>query len=77
MGPYQQGVSLQGVLAQQWPASEKPILPHHPITCVGPLRFTDRLACDHAETPADDPRLRCALIHSVALLLVEIAAETL
>jgi hypothetical protein len=53
------------------------IVPHHPITCGGALRYDDdgRLACDHATAPPDDVRTQFCLDHSVALLLIELSAE--
>lgn len=51
------------------------IRPHHPITCVGELRYDDEgcLACEHVQVAADDRRTRACLDHSMALLLIELA----
>lgn len=52
--------------------------PHHPITCTGPLFVDeDTFSCDHAKVPLDDERTRAAIIHSIAILMFEIAGETL
>ena len=73
----QRHVSIQPALASEstgsrWP----PMEPHHPITCRGPLWFyeDERFACEHVTVPPDDPRTKAALNHTVAVLLLELAA---
>lgn len=53
------------------------VVPHHPITCGGDLRYDDDgcFHCEHATAPADDVRTQFCLDHSVALLLIELSAE--
>jgi hypothetical protein len=70
--------SIQSALASEttgtrWSAT----VPHHPITCRGPLWFYDdgRFACEHVTVPPDDPRTRAALDQTVAVLLLELAAR--
>lgn len=54
-------------------------IPHHPITCPSELRYYEdgSFECAHAKVPADDGRTQACVIHSVALLLIEIATATL
>ena len=49
--------------------------PHHPITCSSELRLEPdgTLTCEHTTAPAEDPRTRSCLNHSLALLLTELA----
>jgi hypothetical protein len=67
--------SLQTILAAATAeSSAPPVYPHHPITCAATLEFEDdTLRCEHAET--DDLRVRKALTHSIATLLIELAYE--
>ena len=53
------------------------VLPHHPITCYGGLRFEadGTLACEHTETPLGDLRTMHCVNHSLAVLLMELAHE--
>ena len=69
--------SIQCALASETTGSRwPPTVPHHPITCRGPLWFydDDRLACEHVTVPPDDPRTKAALVQTVAVLLLELAA---
>ena len=53
------------------------VIPHHPITCAGDLRYDDEgcFECDHATAPPGDVRTQFCLDHSVALLLIELSAD--
>ena len=53
------------------------VVPHHPITCAGELRYDHEgnFACEHAMAPAGDVRTQFCLDHSVALLLIELSTE--
>lgn len=54
------------------------VSPHHPVTCPGPLYVDDdSFYCDHAKVSLDEERTRAAIIHSIAILMFEIAGETL
>lgn len=54
------------------------VTPHHPVTCTGPLFVDDdSFYCDHAKVALDEERTRAAIIHSIAILMFEIAGETL
>lgn len=72
------GMDLQAILvsASSGMGGVLPI-PHHPVTCYGNLRFDEdgTLACDHTEVEAGDGRLKAALTHSVAILLIELASK--
>ena len=51
------------------------VVPHHPITCTGHLRYeTDgTFSCEHSSAPPDDIRTQFCLDHTVALLLIELS----
>lgn len=51
--------------------------PHHPITCFGKLEVTDDggLECEHVAVPRSDERLQACLNHTVAALIIEMAAR--
>ena len=53
------------------------VIPHHPITCAGDLRYDSDgyFRCDHATAPPGDVRTQFCLDHSVALLLIELSTE--
>lgn len=48
---------------------------HHPITCTSKIFYEEdgSFSCEHGTVPADDPRTQACVIHSVALLIVELA----
>lgn len=52
-------------------------VPHHPITCTAGLYYDEEgvLSCDHAKTEQGDPRTQASLNHSVAILILEFAAQ--
>lgn len=67
-------VQLQATLAASSACgADSEVRPHHPIVCSGELTFhaDGTFACEHAVAPADDPRTRFCLDHSVAILLLE------
>jgi hypothetical protein len=52
--------------------------PHHPITCpVGELRYEEdgSFSCDHAVVEPHDPRTQACIVHSMALLIIELVKE--
>lgn len=51
--------------------------PHHPLTCTGQLSFFEdgSFACEHVAVGPDDERLRFAIDHSIAILLIECAHD--
>lgn len=53
-----------------------PRSPHHPTACTGPLRFEEdgALRCDHSVAGPGDARTQCCIDHSIAWLLMELAA---
>lgn len=71
-------INLQATLSvSSAGAPAEPVVPHHPITCTSTLELHEdgRLACEHAEVPADDQRTRHCLQHSVAILIIECAIK--
>lgn len=66
---------LQSTLSAASSTSDCPIQPHHPITCTSKLYYEEdgTFCCEHASAPPDDPRTQQCVIHSVALLLIELA----
>lgn len=50
---------------------------HHPITCTSNLSFDEDgvFSCEHYKVPYDDPRTHAALVHSLALLIIEEAMK--
>lgn len=73
-----QGFNLQSTISAST-ASHVPHTPHHPITCTSKLRLEDdgTFGCEHTSVPADDPRTRECVTHSIAILLLELAKEKL
>lgn len=72
------GVSLQAILSSATAGVSDPaVLPHHPITCQTELTFDGdgRLCCAHAAAPPGECRTQSCLVHSVAILLIELARE--
>ena len=54
------------------------VAPHHPITCsLGELRYEEdgSFSCDHAVVEPHDPRAQACVVHSIALLIIELAQE--
>lgn len=49
--------------------------PHHPITCQSEIGFDEDgiFSCEHCSVPADDARTKRCLVHSMAILIVELA----
>lgn len=68
--------SLQSTLSS---TSQSPeiVRPHHPITCTGDLRYNEdnSTECDHCRVAPDDHRMGQVLNHTVAILLMECAAQ--
>lgn len=66
---------LQQICSASTANVDSQIYPHHPIQCTGDLYYFEdgSMACDHAKTDAKDSRTRACLIHSVAILLIEMA----
>lgn len=60
-------------------SNESAVIPHHPITCQGNLYFEEdgSMGCDHAKVPPDEPRNKAIQVHSIAMLIIELAATTL
>jgi hypothetical protein len=72
-GPH---ISLQATLSSASAGtSEVAVVPHHPITCRGELRFDGdgQLSCEHATVPPGELRTQVCIDHSIAMLLVELA----
>lgn len=67
---------LQSTLAAQ-SASGSVVMPHHPITCHGELRYErdGSFRCEHVRVGPGDRRTQACVNHSVALLLFEMAGE--
>ena len=54
------------------------VAPHHPITCArGELRYEEdgAFSCDHGAVEPHDPRTQACIVHSIALLIIELAQE--
>ena len=70
-------INLQATLSASsaMPPPEGYPIPHHPITCPGPLEYTEdgTFSCEHAEVPNGDVRTQFCLDHSIALLLIELS----
>lgn len=71
-------INLQATLSAASVTSEQHY-PHHPITCTGDLYYCEdgSFGCDHAEVGPEDERTVYCIQHSIALLLIEIASNTL
>lgn len=70
-------VNLQATLSAASAPSAANYEPHHPICCQTTLRLEEdnSFSCDHLTVPADDPRTRSCIDHSVALLIIELASK--
>ena len=70
-------LNLQATLSSM-SVTHEVVAPHHPITCPGPLHMDEAtFSCEHAKVPVDDERTRAAIIHTICILMFEIAGETL
>lgn len=70
-------MNLQATIASM-SATHEVVSPHHPITCHGPLYVDEStFSCEHAKVPLDEDRTRASIIHSIVILMFEIAGETL
>jgi hypothetical protein len=71
------GINLQATLSASSAMStaDGAPLPHHPITCTGPLNFDEdgTFSCDHTAVPPGDVRTQYCIDHSIALLLIELS----
>ena len=71
-------VNLQATISAATAGTDgqETVLPHHPITCTAGLYYyEDELSCDHAKTESGNKRTQAALNHSMACLIVELAAD--
>lgn len=66
---------LQSTLSAASATPDSPIQPHHPITCSSKLYYEEdgTFCCEHASVPPNDLRTRHCIVHSVALLIIELA----
>jgi hypothetical protein len=71
------GLKLQATLSSSSGGTGETLTPHHPITCMGELRFEPNgsLRCDHSVAAPDDIRTQFCIDHSISLLLMELSAE--
>lgn len=71
-------VALQATLSSASAQLNQPnFQPHHPITCQTTLRLEEdnSFSCEHVTVPPDDPRTQSCVIHSIAMLIIELAAK--
>jgi len=70
------GLKLQATLSSSSSGTGETLIPHHPITCNGYLRFEadGSFCCDHTEAPPGDIRTQFCIDHSISLLLMELSA---
>ena len=68
-------INLQATLSASSAGGDN-VIPHHPITCPSQLRYEEdgTFACEHVAVGPDDVRTRFCVQHSIALLLLELAA---
>lgn len=73
--------AIQAILKTSTSSTTTPLelYPHHPITCEEELAFHEdgSFACPHGTAPAGDERTQMCLHTTLAILLIEIALETL
>ncbi|MCI0545561.1 MAG: hypothetical protein L0Z49_14140 [Actinobacteria bacterium] len=75
-GQVESTVNLQATLsAGSAESGPNLVLPHHPITCTTVLGLEEdgSMFCNHAKTPARDPRTQHCVNGSIALLIIELA----
>ena len=77
--PADQSGALQRTLVAGSSHLSSSISYHHPLMCSGSLAYEDdgTSACPHTKVDGDDPRTLAAITHSITLLIMEIAGETL
>jgi hypothetical protein len=70
-------LKLQATLSSSSSGTGETLIPHHPITCNGHLRFEEdgSFRCDHSEAPPGDVRTQFCIDHSISLLLMELSAS--
>lgn len=73
---------MQSILAAASADGSLPVvMPHHPIACGEPSKLwyheDGSFECEHTKIDKDDKRTQVALRHSIALLIIELAFETL
>lgn len=66
---------LQTTIAAASVMNNSVVLPHHPLTCPSELFYHEdgSFSCEHATAPPGDARTHQGVIHSVALLIIELA----
>ena len=71
------GLKLQATLSSSSSGTGETLVPHHPITCNGHLRFEDdgTFCCEHSSAPPGDIRTQFCIDHSISLLLMELSAN--
>lgn len=67
-------IDLQGTLAAS-SAGAGEVEPHHPICCPDDLELDEEFRCPHAAVPLTEERTVYCLQHTVAILLIELAAR--
>lgn len=73
-------IQLQSTLSAATSDGSNPtVSPHHPITCQDKLYYYEdnSFGCEHVTVSSDDKRTQMGLRHSIALLIIELAFETL
>lgn len=71
-------INLQATISSATATNDGEVVaPHHPITCPAGLYFDEEgeLYCDHAKAPSGNSRTQASLNHSMAILILELAAK--
>ncbi len=68
---------LQSTIAAASVMGNPEIVPHHPITCQGPLYYEEdgTFRCQHATASPDNVRTQQCVTHSIALLIIELGMK--
>lgn len=68
---------LQSMVSAATIGTGSEVIPHHPLTCSSKLYYHEdgSLECEHARTPANDRRTQAGIVHSLAILLIELGYE--
>ena len=71
------GLKLQATLSSSSSGTGETLVPHHPITCNGQLRFEEdgSFCCEHTAAPPGDIRTQFCIDHSISLLLMELSGS--
>jgi len=68
---------LQSTIAAATAGNDNSVIPHHPITCGDKIYYEEdgTFRCEHAVAPPDNVRTQQCVVHSLALLIIELGMQ--